>query len=63
MSLEVKHSRIVITSITIRSIKTQKDVSLKSVLLLVIFAAVDIAASTGFVMVRIIMVGSQEDSC
>lgn len=34
----------------------QKDISLKSVLLLVIFAAVDIAASTGFIMVRIIMV-------
>lgn len=31
-------------------------VSLKSVLLLVVFAAVDIAASTGFILVRVIMV-------
>ena len=34
----------------------QHDVSLKTVLLLAIFAAVDIAASAGFVMVRVIMV-------
>jgi hypothetical protein len=32
------------------------NLSLKRVLLLVIFAAVDIAASTGFIMVRLIMV-------
>lgn len=35
---------------------TQQDITLKTVLLLAIFAAVDIAASAGFVMVRIIMV-------
>ncbi|XP_054157058.1 uncharacterized protein LOC128955415 [Oppia nitens] len=34
---------------------TSRDVSLKSVLLLAVFAAVDIAASAGFVMVRVIM--------
>lgn len=34
----------------------QQDISLRTVLLLSIFAAVDIAASAGFVMVRVIMV-------
>nr|XP_046914036.1 uncharacterized protein LOC124494810 [Dermatophagoides farinae] len=39
----------------IRATNTPQDISLKTVLLLAIFAAVDIAASAGFVMVRIIM--------
>jgi dynein light chain LC8-type len=39
----------------IQETRISKDVSLKTVLLLVVFAAVDIAASTGFVMVRLIM--------
>ncbi|KAJ6223606.1 hypothetical protein RDWZM_002151 [Blomia tropicalis] len=39
----------------IRETTSPHDVSLKTVLLLAIFAAVDIAASAGFVMVRVIM--------
>ncbi|XP_015781928.1 uncharacterized protein LOC107359857 [Tetranychus urticae] len=39
----------------VRETRNVKDVSLTTVLLLAVFAAVDIAASSGFVMVRMIM--------
>ncbi|UXI21466.1 FAS-associated factor 2-like [Sarcoptes scabiei] len=39
----------------IRATNTPQDISLKTILLLAIFSAVDIAASAGFVMVRVIM--------
>ncbi|KPM08754.1 hypothetical protein QR98_0072780 [Sarcoptes scabiei] len=42
----------------IRATNTPQDISLKTILLLAIFSAVDIAASAGFVMVRVIMVSS-----
>lgn len=47
------------TFLAILFFSLQQDVSLKTVLLLAIFAAVDIAASAGFVMVRVIMVSGQ----
>ncbi|XP_074597645.1 uncharacterized protein LOC141852516 [Brevipalpus obovatus] len=39
----------------VRETQSKKDVSLTTVLLLAVFAAIDIAASAGFVMVRMIM--------
>ena len=44
----------ILTSFRFRQL--QRDVSLKTVLLLAVFAAIDIAASAGFVLVRLIMV-------
>lgn len=41
---------------------TQGTVPLRTILLLSIFAAVDIAASTGFVLLRIIMVSATQET-
>ncbi|XP_015793813.1 uncharacterized protein LOC107370326 isoform X2 [Tetranychus urticae] len=42
-------------SYTVQEDHTSKDVSVKTILLLTVFAVVDIAASAGFVLVRIVM--------
>ncbi|XP_053212590.1 uncharacterized protein LOC128396090 isoform X2 [Panonychus citri] len=42
-------------SYTVQEDHTSKDISVKTILLLTVFAVVDIAASAGFVLVRIVM--------
>ncbi|XP_074593725.1 uncharacterized protein LOC141849341 [Brevipalpus obovatus] len=42
-------------SYTVREDKATEEVSVKTVLLLTVFAVVDIAASTGFILVRVVM--------